>query len=77
MLEIASKPSGNLTANSVSLTPIGGSAKRLVDIVLATFGIVIYFRFLVCAFWGHFCRRQDRSSFAIAGWDSGGVTSIV
>jgi exopolysaccharide production protein ExoY len=41
MLEIASKPSGNLTANSVSLTPIGGSTKRLVDIVLATFGIVI------------------------------------
>jgi exopolysaccharide production protein ExoY len=41
MLEIASKPSGNLTTNSVSLTPIGGSTKRLVDIVLATFGIVI------------------------------------
>jgi exopolysaccharide production protein ExoY len=41
MLEIARKPSGNLTANSVSLRPIGGSAKRLVDIVLATFGMVI------------------------------------
>ena len=41
MLEIASKSSGNLTANSASLTPIGGSAKRLVDFVLATFGIVI------------------------------------
>ena len=41
MLEIAGKPSGNLTANCTSLTPIGGSAKRLVDIVLATFGIVI------------------------------------
>jgi hypothetical protein len=37
MLEIASKPSGNLTANSVSLTFIGGSAKRLVDIVLGPF----------------------------------------
>jgi exopolysaccharide production protein ExoY len=41
MLEIASKSSSNLTANSASLTPIGGSAKRLVDFVLATFGIVI------------------------------------
>jgi exopolysaccharide production protein ExoY len=41
MIEIARKHSGNLTANSVSLTPIGGSAKRLVDIVLATFGIVV------------------------------------
>src|SRR5216684_1352896 len=54
MLEIASKPSGNLTANSVSLTPIGGSAKRLVDIVLATFGIVILLPLLSLCLLGTF-----------------------
>src|SRR6266852_3795536 len=54
MLEIASKPSGNLTANSVSLTPIGGSAKRLVHIVIASFGIVILLPLFILCLLGTF-----------------------
>jgi lipopolysaccharide/colanic/teichoic acid biosynthesis glycosyltransferase len=41
MPEITSKPGNNPAANSENFTPIGGSTKRLVNIVLATFGIVI------------------------------------
>jgi len=41
MSEIASIRSGSVADDAAGLTPIGGSIKRLFDIVLATVGIVI------------------------------------